>query len=258
MLTARENTIINGLPPIYREFVEAKFKTKINVYSGADLYALVKELINDILFSSGVKDKGDQRVKDYLTKTLTEDLQHPKFASLTFDEVEIACKKGVRQEYGVYMGVNIQTIHSWLRAYLNSKERELAIREFYSKVSEVENGKVDKLSEVNPEGQRKVIEALKSIIKKVPDEEAKKPNKLVNLSKEKSPRDQYIQKCFTDFENLYGKNPYRPLRPENKPGMVVTEGGGKYIFFEGKPVDQVEYAQIKLKEYDSLNLNTVE
>lgn len=68
---------------------------------------------------------------------------------------------------------------------------------------------------------------------------------------QKSPRDQFIQDCFLEFSKLWAKKKYIPPRPESKPGMVVTDGSGaKYILWEGEPVDEVEYTEIKLKEYD--------
>lgn len=252
MLTATEHRAIQELPPIYQEFLNAKFKTRLSVYSGYDLQVLVKELVNDILFSSGIKDRSDPNVKDYLTKTLTEDLQHPRFASVTFDEVEIACKKGVRQEYGAFMGVNIQTIHSWLRSYLNSKDRELAIREFYSKISELEGVKEDKMSPINPEGQKKVIEIIKAIIKKVPEEEVKKTEKLLKQAKEKSPRDEFIQKCFRDHHAIWEKTPAKDrIIDERTKTVTIKDYPGRYILYEGKPVDEIEYTQILLTQYDN-------
>lgn len=118
---------------------------------------------------------------------------------------------------------------------------------------------------VNPEGQKKVLEILKESLKDAPMSNfIKEENKKRVI--EKSARDRYIQKCFIDFYNLWKDKPYKaPKQPPcNIPGVLDRENSGKFILYnvqvkEGnmiktveRPIDEVEYVQIKVKEYDTL------
>lgn len=59
---------------------------------------------------------------------------------------------------------------------------------------------------------------------------------------EKSPRDIFIQDRFAEFDRLYDKSPAKDERGK--------ELKGKFIEYEGKIVDQIEYVQMRVKEYD--------
>ncbi len=254
-LTILEKNVIKILSPISKEYLEAKFKNQLRTYSDKDLEFKLKDLVIKTLFESGVKDKNEDKVVAFLRETLLKDLKTAKFSGLTFEEVELAFSKGVRQEYGIYMGVNIQTMHGWLRSYLNSKERETAIKEFYAKAAELQFGKENRTAPVNPEGQKKVLEMLKDVVKGIPEEQEKQ--KLLKRSKVKSDRDLFIQKCFLEHYNIWLKKPYKHPR-DNRPPVYGTTAGqdthSRLIEFEGKPVDEVQYAEIKTKEYDKIKL----
>lgn len=77
---------------------------------------------------------------------------------------------------------------------------------------------------------------------------------------EKSPRDKFIQACFDEFYKKWNENPYKaPKRPKsNIPGIVDNgETGGRFIEIETEKgpmvVDEVEYVQIRVKEFDQSN-----
>jgi hypothetical protein len=238
-LTIIENNVIKKLPAGLQEFVVAKFKKQICAYAPQDLETRVGALIIKTLVESGVKDQTDIKVISFLKNTLFEDLKHPRYQKLTFEEIELALKKGVRQEYGVYMGVNIQTIHSWLKAYLTSKDRETAIKDFYRLADENEFGKDDRSAKVNPDGQKKLLEMLRPLTedKKISYVHKDKP------APQKSPRDIFIQECFREFFELHKRN-------------AIKQSDGKdsrFIVFDGQAVDEAEYTQIKLKEWDLIN-----
>jgi len=239
-LTVIEKNIVETLPQTQSMFVKAKFSLTIKSHTDFDLEVKITDLVQLILTESGVKDQKDVSVIKFISARLFDDLKTPKFNHLTFEEVKLSLHLGVRHEYGQYMGINVSTIHFWLKSFILDKNRELAIKEFNKKLDEQEHGKTNKLEKANPEGQKKIIEALKNIIKEVPAEQEVK-KKLVNMGKQKSPRDMYIQKCFAEFDTLHNQ---RALRTKS----------GRYILYEEKPVDQVEYVELKLKEYDNSNL----
>lgn len=238
-----EKNIIEKMPAGLQEYVVSKFKPVISSYKPVELELRVGELIIRTLFEAGVKDQADPKVIDFLTQTLYKDIQHPKYSKISFEEIELALHKGVRREYGVYMGVNIQTIHSWIKAYLESKERENAIKDFNRIANEHEFGKDDRSSKVNPDGQKRLIEMLKPLA------ESKKPSYIHKEAKviEKTERDLFIQKCFSEFFILWTKNAV-----PNSDGLNT-----RFIYFEGKEIDETEYLTIKLKELDLLKANQI-
>lgn len=232
-LTVIENSVIAKMPATLQEYVAAKFRKQIHTHTDMELETRIKNLVIKTLFESGVKDSGDAKVISFLRETLLKDLRHPKFAKLTFEEVELAMQKGVRQEYGIYMGVNIQTIHSWLKAFIASKDREIAIKDFYRRIEEQEYGKDDRNTKPNPEGQKRVAEMLKEIIKPIEVEERQ-----VKLkgAPEKTTKDKFLQKCLVEFDELYMKSP-------------VKSKVGRFVKHNGKNVDLTEYLELRLLEF---------
>jgi len=134
-LTITDKQNIESLPVQLQPFVKAKFGLPINKIEPYNLHKQVLDLIQVTLMESGVKDQSDLTVINFLTETLVRDLQAPRFSHLSFEDIKLALHLGVRREYGEYMGVNIQTIHSWIKSFIGDKNRELAIKEFNSKIS---------------------------------------------------------------------------------------------------------------------------
>lgn len=133
-LTVSEQNRIAELPVQLQTFVKAKFGLPINKIEHQDLYFKVVDLIQITLTESGVKDQSDETVIKFISQTIFRDLQQPKFNHLSFEDIKLALHFGVRREYGEYMGVNVQTIHSWIKSFISDKNRELALKEFNSKL----------------------------------------------------------------------------------------------------------------------------
>lgn len=133
-LTITDKQNIESLPVQLQPFVKAKFGFPINKIEPYNLHKQVLDLVQVTLMESGVKDQSDLTVINFLTETLVRDLQTPKFNHLSFEDIKLALNLGVRREYGEYMGVNIQTIHSWIKSFISDKNRELALKEFNSKL----------------------------------------------------------------------------------------------------------------------------
>ena len=238
-LTIIETKILDGLPVTQSQFIKARFCMPIKSYRDHELESKIIDVVQITLAESGVKDQNDKPVIKFISETLFRDLRAAKFNYLTMEDIALAMNMGVRYEYGQYMGINVATIHSWIKAYLADKNRELALKEFHKKVDEASYGTTDKTAKANPEGVKKLVESLKEIMKSVPAVQEEKKRQ-ANLGKVKTPRDQYIQKCFAEFDKIHLD---RALRTKS----------GRYILFEGKAVDQVGYAEMKLKEYDKSN-----
>lgn len=56
------------------------------------------------------------------------------YPSITIEEVRIALKKGVYDEFEEYYGLNVRTFVSFIRSYLNSEERRIAKQNFETKL----------------------------------------------------------------------------------------------------------------------------
>jgi len=234
-----ENRAISEISSVHQEYILTRFNLVIKRYSDEILEEKILNVIIKTLFSAGVKDSNDSKVITFLRENLLIDLKKPKYNHLTFEEFELAMYKGVRREYGIYMGVNIQTIHSWLNEFINSQERKNALKEFNQKLDSYKSE--DKSLPPNPEGQKKVIEIYKQIQAKPINYTDKIVPKEIRKPIEKSERDIFIQKCFMEFYELWKK--------ESVPSAV-----GKFINFNGKIIDEVEYCEMKLKELPTFKI----
>lgn len=235
-LTISEKNIIQTLPVIQQQFIQAKFSgIPIKLYKPVELELAVTDMIQVVLMESGHSAQTDKAIIKFISETIYRDIQTPRLHHLTLQEIKLAISNGVRFVYGPFMGINVSTIHSWIKAYLGSKERELAIKEFNLKLSEQEQGIIDRSAKANPEGQKRVAEALKTILKDLPPETETKPLKRTTV--EKSDYDKKVQSLFFEFTKMKGE--------EIK--------GKKYVRVEGidRPLDEVEYVEFKIKEYES-------
>jgi len=133
-LTVQEQNKISELPVNYQPFVRAKFGTQIKSMSDRDLYFDCFDMIGLTLASNGNKDGGDKAVQEFLSKELAKDLKQPKYNILSIDEVKMALNLGVRLEYGNFFGINITTIHFWLKSFISDLNRDLAIKEYNRKL----------------------------------------------------------------------------------------------------------------------------
>lgn len=81
---------------------------------------------------------------------------------------------------------------------------------------------------------------------------------------EKSPRDQFIQKCLTEFDDLADRNPSLDREGKKIPGKYIDyliadpiewDKNGKVIntITHVRPITEIEYTHIKVTEYDLNN-----
>lgn len=136
-LTVSEKNKITELPVNYQPFIVAKFGTQIKSMLDRDLYFACFDMIGLALASNGNKDGSDKSVQEFLSKELAKDLRQPKFHLMSIDEIKMALNLGVRLEYGQFFGINITTIHFWIKSFISDKNRELAISEYNRKLSEL-------------------------------------------------------------------------------------------------------------------------
>lgn len=134
MLTEQEKIVIGKMPEELRQYVLNKFSTPIKDISDYDLEMGCFRVVKDIMdaFSPG---KDQTPVIKNIYQLLVKDLRRPKFNLVAFAEIEDACYRGVRKEYGDFFSPNITVICGWIDSHLKSKERLEALNQFiiYSK-----------------------------------------------------------------------------------------------------------------------------
>lgn len=64
------------------------------------------------------------------------DLICEKYPNFTVSEFKSACKNGVIGNYGQWFGMCLKSVNEWIKGYLNSPERALAILEWNKLISE--------------------------------------------------------------------------------------------------------------------------
>lgn len=235
------NPIIEKLPENYKPFVIARQEPQMRVLTANQVKAGIAKILSQASFDMGSPMSADREILTFQTEACFKELSF-KFSTLTLSELRNAFAMGIRNEFGQYFGMCPKTYHQFIKAYYELPGRFKA-QEAYLKLGNAkEPGTEDKSAPPNPEGQKKVIEILSQYVTK-PDYSKKglelKPRpKIV-----KSERDKFIQQCFNDFFELLKKD------------AIKTDGGEptRFVMIEGKPMDEAEYAQLKLKQYD---LNT--
>lgn len=204
-------------------------------------------------------------MNDYqVAQTVTLILQDENMRSLKPDDFKLCFNRMKKGHYGKsYDRIDGQIIFECLNSYLDERVAEAEQMSFKAH----ELVKEGLMAKPDPEGQKMVLKILKEAVSQAPKVEADKQEvKKEKKVFEKSPRDHYIQKCFSDHYQMWLKKPYKPvIPPPTVPGILVNDNtNGRYVLItmlnaEGseinKVVDDLEYVQIKLKEYDLINQN---
>jgi hypothetical protein len=154
------------------------------------------------------------------------------FNALKIDDIRVCLSNGKKGYYGALFGrMDGQIIMMWLAQYSTDRTNEfLRIRDLAEK--QRLNQKID-VSEINPEGQKKVIEILSQYAKKV-DVRVEKP--IV----EKTEGQKLIQRFMSQFDKLWAKRDYEA-------------NGGRFIKRYGRIIGQVEYVEYKLNQIQIIN-----
>lgn len=210
--------------------------------------AILTLLISDLVdFFNVGKTMNDYQV----AQTINMIFEDTRLRNLKPDDFKLCFKRLKSGHYGKsYDRIDGQIIFDALNQYTDERMNEcenLSIKQHKEHLD-------DRSVPADTEGQKKVIEILKESLKDSPVANFIKEE---NVKKQivKSARDRFIQSCFTEFYKLWQANPYKPPKkqPAKSPGLIDNdETGGRYIEFNGKIVDEVEYAKIKVTEYDSL------
>lgn len=226
---------------------------KLSLFSKQKAEDLLMILIDDVVSFLNVGKTMDAPQAIETCKLILSD---PETKNLKPEDFKICFNNAKKGIYGKqYDRVDGQVIFEWLRDYMAERmdlHESLAMLKHNLKEDYNDN------LPPNPEGQKKVIETLKKVIDK-PSTENVKTNRV------KSERDAFIQKCFLDHYQLWLKKPYKPkIEPSKENGVITNNNplsGSRYILIDvngiSKPVDELEYTEIKLKEWDLLKANQI-
>lgn len=154
---------------------------------------------------------------------ILEDFKHFKL-----DDFKLCFNNAKKGYYGkVYDRLDGQIVFEWLTKYANDRSNEA--QSFNDKKHDVYKLEKFKPVEINPEGQKKVIEILKDAIKNVPPEV-----KVEKTPREKTETEKQIQIYLKEFETIFFKEGFE-------------QAGQRFIKFEDKTLSQIEYVELKLK-----------
>jgi len=156
------------------------------------------------------------------------------FNWLKIEDVRVCLNNGKKGHYGqLYGRLDGQIIMLWFQTYSTDRTNEyLRIKDFNE--NQRLNRKIE-ASEINPEGQKKVIELLKSAIKNT--------NEVVEDKKarEKTDSEKLIQRFYRQFTKICINRNY--------------DDSYRFIFMYGKVINANEYVEIKIKQYKRLTKN---
>jgi hypothetical protein len=101
----------------------------------------------------------------------------------------------------------------------------------------IQKANEQKIEKFTPE----IIESLSKIKTQIPNEERRSFTKDLTKPtfKEQDEKTKLVNQFFKEFDELYRTLPFKTKNPSDK-----------FISYQGKVVDQIEYAKIKLEEYD--------
>lgn len=205
------------------------------VHEGAALKTLCFLIAGLVDYLSLGKTMGDTQVvetaKMILLDVETKNLK-PDDIKICFDGV----KRGLYVENGkLYDRIDGQIIFCALRAYIAERQDYIESKNIQQHANVVKKPFTahPKLVEVYREAQKLAEQKEAEPVKKP---EGKKV-------REKTEREKLIQSLFLEFDQIHEKKPHRDVNKE-----TGHETPGRYIMYNGKMVDQVDYVEIKLKE----------
>jgi hypothetical protein len=154
-LPVQQIQTIDLLPENAQPFLRAMYQTEIiSKLSQSQANEVVLSLITICLQEAGLKDAQDAKVKVFLTERLLQDLRGIKFKHLTVGELKIVLSEGVRGTYGQFMGINITTIHNWIKSFYEDERRKKSLI-YYNKLLSMQIGK----PQPTPEEMEKTLQA---------------------------------------------------------------------------------------------------
>lgn len=122
-ITKLEYNLAPALSEDEKKYVLSSVGERIKNISKKDVCTSLTDLVSKTVFEAG--QTIDELKLTGLINGLYPDLKQ-YFSTLTIKDVENAFRLGVREEYGIYMGINNVTIFKWLQSYVQDAKRSEA------------------------------------------------------------------------------------------------------------------------------------
>lgn len=192
-----------------------------NVINNGELFvkALIIHALTDLdLFLNVGKSFSEQQVAQ------TADLILQDFKHLKIEDIKLCFNNAKKGYYGkVYDRIDGQIVFEWLNKYSNERA-DVAEQVSIKSHAQLKKGEFEP-GEINPEGQKKVVEVLKSVIENVNVENKKEPKK-----REMSENQKYFNDILREFDKLYNENP-------------IDLNGQRYVDINGVKYSQTEFLE---------------
>ncbi len=203
------------------------------------LKAEQKEVLTDLLFvaiseTSVYFNVGKNMTPQQINTTIDLILNDTVALNLSFEDYKVMFEFAKKGAYGVtFDRVDGQIIFSWIYQYSTDRTNEfLRIKDFNEK--QALNVPLNKF-DINIEGQKKVVEALKSAITSTGLIVKEKP------VREKSTYEKLIQRFHLQFTKIVCGNNKRSL-----------DDSYRFIFMYGREMNANEYVEFKLMQHDKV------
>lgn len=124
------------LNSLEQEIFKAKITSvRVDSISSKELNNVLIDIIEKTYFLCGMEV--DPKYSAIQIPELSNDLRK-YFSFLTLSELEIAFKKGCKEDYGKYFGLNYKTYIGWVNSYKNEQSRSNAINAIAESKKELE------------------------------------------------------------------------------------------------------------------------
>lgn len=104
------------------EATQSKTVLQLLKETQSDGIKAINQLVSTNINSLGQKPKDENEIS-FIVIGLIEEIES-YFPNLTMQELKIASNKGIRGEFGDFMGVNVITYHKFIKAFLNDEKRK--------------------------------------------------------------------------------------------------------------------------------------
>ena len=118
----------NGIPENLRPYIQARSYGHLTTNKN-ELQEFALKLITFAHNFNGQKDAADSEILYSQTKMFISEVISD-FKNLTQEEIKEAFIRGLKGDYGAYMGLNPKTYHFFLKSYIELPERKQAIKLF--------------------------------------------------------------------------------------------------------------------------------
>lgn len=122
-ITKLEYNLAPALTDDEKKYILSSVGDRIKNISKKDICTSLADLVSKAVFDAG--QSIDELKLTGIINSIYPDLKQ-YFSTLTLKDIENAFRLGVREEYGIYMGVNPVTIFKWLKGYITDAKRSEA------------------------------------------------------------------------------------------------------------------------------------